>query len=84
MAELAQFTRSAATGAAIDPTVAHRLFLDLRNSMSSDDVAVVDQVEAGEDHIKRKFEDAIRDTDISPAVKAIIEDAYAIVKDGPR
>ena len=50
--------------------------------MSSDDVAIVDQVEAGEDHIKHKFEDAIRDTDVSPAVKAIIEDAYVTVKAG--
>jgi uncharacterized protein (TIGR02284 family) len=61
---------------------AHRLFLNLRNSMSSDDVAIVDQVEAGEDHIKHKFEDAIRDTKVSPAVKAVIEDAYATVKEG--
>lgn len=61
---------------------AHRLFLNLRNSMSTNDVAIVDQVEAGEDHIKHKFEDAIRDTEVSPAVKAIIEDAYVIVKDG--
>ena len=61
---------------------AHRLFLNLRNSMSSDDVAIVDQVESGEDHIKHKFEDAIRDNEVSPAVKAIIEDAYVVVKDG--
>jgi uncharacterized protein (TIGR02284 family) len=61
---------------------AHRMFLNLRNSISSDDVTVVDQVEAGEDHIKHKFEDAIRDNEISPAVKAIIEQAYVVVKDG--
>lgn len=61
---------------------AHRLFLNLRNAMSSDEVAIVDQVEAGEDHIKHKFEDAIRDTGVSPAVKAIIEDAYVTVKAG--
>jgi uncharacterized protein (TIGR02284 family) len=61
---------------------AHRMFLNLRNSMSSDDVAIVDQVEDGEDHIKHKFEDAIRDNEISPAVKAIIERAYTVVKDG--
>jgi uncharacterized protein (TIGR02284 family) len=61
---------------------AHRLFLNLRNSMSSDDTTVVDQVEAGEDHIKHKFEDAQRDNDVSPAVKATIDEAYVIVKDG--
>lgn len=61
---------------------AHRMFLNLRNSMSSDDVAIVDQVEAGEDHIKHKFEDAIRDSEISPAVKSVIERAYTVVKEG--
>jgi uncharacterized protein (TIGR02284 family) len=61
---------------------AHRLFLNLRNSMSSDDVAIVDQVEAGEDHIKHKFEDAIRDNEVSPAVRSVIEQAYEVVKEG--
>jgi uncharacterized protein (TIGR02284 family) len=61
---------------------AHRMFLDLRNSMSNDEIAIVDQVEAGEDHIKHKFEDAQRDREISPATMADINEAYAIVKDG--
>jgi uncharacterized protein (TIGR02284 family) len=61
---------------------AHRMFLNLRHSMSSDDVTIVDQVEAGEDHIKHKFEDAIVDKDVSPPVKAVIEQAYEVVKDG--
>lgn len=58
------------------------MFLNLRNSMSSDDVAIVDQVEAGEDHIKHKFEDAIRNNEVSTAVKSVIERAYAAVKEG--
>ena len=61
---------------------AHRLFLNLRNSMSSDDTTIVDQVEAGEDHIKHKFEDAQRDREISPATMADINEAYVIVKAG--
>ena len=61
---------------------AHRMFLNLRNSMSSDDVTIVDQVEAGEDHIKHKFEDAQRDNDVSPATRADIDDAYVVVKAG--
>jgi uncharacterized protein (TIGR02284 family) len=61
---------------------AHRLFLNLRNSMSSDDTTVVDQVEAGEDHIKHKFEDAQRDREISAATMADIDEAYVIVKAG--
>ncbi|WBO21517.1 PA2169 family four-helix-bundle protein [Sphingomonas abietis] len=61
---------------------AHRLFLNLRNSMSSDDTTIVDQVEAGEDHIKHKFEDAQRDKELSPATRADIDRAYLIVKAG--
>jgi uncharacterized protein (TIGR02284 family) len=61
---------------------AHRMFLNLRNSMSSDDTTIVDQVEAGEDHIKHKFEDAQRDNELSPAAKADIDEAYLIVKAG--
>jgi uncharacterized protein (TIGR02284 family) len=61
---------------------AHRMFLNLRNSMSSDDTTIVDQVEAGEDHIKHKFEDAQRDQDVSPATRADIDEAYVVVKAG--
>jgi uncharacterized protein (TIGR02284 family) len=61
---------------------AHRMFLNLRNSMSSDDITIVDQVEAGEDHIKHKFEDAQLDREVSPATKADIDEAYVIVKAG--
>jgi uncharacterized protein (TIGR02284 family) len=61
---------------------AHRMFLNLRNSMSSDDTTIVDQVEAGEDHIKHKFEDAQRDKGISAATMADIDEAYVTVKAG--
>lgn len=61
---------------------AHRMFLNLRNSISSDDTTVVDQVEAGEDHIKHKFEDAQKDNEVGPAVRATIDEAYMIVKAG--
>lgn len=62
---------------------AHRVFLNLKSMVTGqDEKAIIDEVEAGEDHIKAKFEDAIRDTEISPAVRAIIEEAYVSVKEG--
>ncbi len=61
---------------------AHRMFLNLRNSISSGDIAVVDQVEAGEDHIKHKFEDVLRDREVSPATMSVITEAYEVVKAG--
>lgn len=61
---------------------AHRVFTNLRNRVAGGDKAVIDEVEAGEDHIKHKFEDAMQDREVSPAVASMIETAYATVKDG--
>ena len=61
---------------------AHRVFTGLRSSMSHGDKAVVDEVERGEDHIKAKFEDALKDTDLSPATMTAIETAYGSVRAG--
>jgi uncharacterized protein (TIGR02284 family) len=51
---------------------AHRLFVNLRHALGGGEVAVVDEVERGEDHIKAKFDDAMKDSDISPATRAVI------------
>ena len=62
---------------------AHRMFVNLRASVTSQDSkAVVDEVERGEDHIKAKFEDAMKDTDVSPATMSLITDVYTSVRSG--
>lgn len=61
---------------------AHRMFVNLRNSLQSGDTAVVDEVERGEDHIKAKFEDALKDDDLSPPTRSVIMQAYVSVKTG--
>jgi uncharacterized protein (TIGR02284 family) len=61
---------------------AHRLFVNLRKTLSSGDVAVVDEVERGEDHIKHKYEDALKDPDVSLPTRQVIEQAFASVKVG--
>jgi len=62
---------------------AHRMFVNLRTSLTSNDnKAVVDEVERGEDHIKAKFEDAMKDKDVSPDTKAVISDVYVSVRNG--
>jgi uncharacterized protein (TIGR02284 family) len=61
---------------------AHRMFLNLRHAVSSDDKTIIDEVESGEDHIKDKFEDALADNELSPPTRAVIADAYDIIKDG--
>jgi uncharacterized protein (TIGR02284 family) len=62
---------------------AHRMFVNLRTTVTSNDnKAVVDEVERGEDHIKAKFEDAMKDKDVSPDTKAVITDVYTSVRNG--
>jgi uncharacterized protein (TIGR02284 family) len=61
---------------------AHRLFVNLRQTLGGGEVAVVDEVERGEDHIKHKFEDAVRDSDVTSATRAVIAQAAAIVERG--
>jgi uncharacterized protein (TIGR02284 family) len=62
---------------------AHRMFVNLRTSLTSNDnKAVVDEVERGEDHIKAKFEDAMKDKDVSQDTKAVISDVYVSVRNG--
>ena len=62
---------------------AHRVFLNLKSVVTGhDDKAIINEVEAGEDHIKAKYEDALRDRDLSPAVQSLIASAYDSVKSG--
>lgn len=62
---------------------AHRMFVELRAKMSSkDDTAIVDEVERGEDHIKHKYEDALKDNEVSAGTRSAINEAYVSVKTG--
>ncbi len=62
---------------------AHRVFLDLKSAITGrDDKAIVNEVERGEDHIKAKFEDALKDNDLSAATRSAIESAWGSVKSG--
>ncbi|TBR39779.1 MULTISPECIES: PA2169 family four-helix-bundle protein [Dyella] len=61
---------------------AHRMFTNLRASMTKGDTAVVDEVERGEDHIKARFEKAINDNDLSTVTRSAIEQAYGPIRSG--
>ena len=47
-----------------------------------DDVAIIKEVERGEDYLKEKFETALRNADLSPQARAAVEDAWTSVKSG--
>lgn len=63
---------------------AHRAFLGLRDALTGDrdDRAVVAEVERGEDHIKSKFESALKDDDLDPAVRQLVQTAFTSVREG--
>lgn len=62
---------------------AHRVFLDLKSIVTGkDDKAIVNEVERGEDHIKAKFEDALKDVDLSPGTRDAINQAWSSVRAG--
>ncbi len=62
---------------------AHRVFLKLRDAVTgNDDDAVVAEVERGEDHLKAKYDDALRDDDIDSEVRTMIQTAYDSVRKG--
>ena len=62
---------------------AHRTFMDLKQAITGkDDKAIIQEVERGEDHIKAKFEDAMKDGDLEPATRKAITTAFASVREG--
>ena len=62
---------------------AHRKFVELRAKMSTkDDKAIVTEVERGEDHIKARFEDALKDTKVTDGTRSLVNDAFIQVKAG--
>jgi len=62
---------------------AHRAFLDLKATVATrDDQAVIAEVERGEDHIKAKFEEALRDDKLAPESRSVIESAFQSVRSG--
>ena len=62
---------------------AQRIFMDLKPAfVVKNDKAIIDEVERGKDHIKAKFEIALNDTDLQPATRDIIRDAFTSVMAG--
>ena len=61
---------------------AHRVFLNIRDSLSKGDKGVVEEVERGEDYLKEKFEDALDDDDLSVSVRPLVNRAYESVIQG--
>lgn len=62
----------------------HRRWIDLRTTITSGngDQAVIEEVERGEDYLKGKYEEALKDTELSTATIEVIRTAYQSVRAG--
>jgi uncharacterized protein (TIGR02284 family) len=60
----------------------HRTFLSVKTALGGSDEGVVKEVEAGEDHIKAKYEKAMTDQELSAPVRDLIGRAYKSVREG--
>lgn len=61
---------------------AHRRFLDLKHALKHDEEAIVSEVENGEDFIKEKYEEALKDDRLSATAREVVQSAYTSVKTG--
>src|SRR5579859_7529730 len=57
----------------------HRTFMDLKSPITGDE-GIVKSVEAGEDHIKKEYEQALGDHELSSPVRDLVQRAYVSVK----
>ena len=61
----------------------HRGFMNLKDAVTGkDEKAVINEVERGEDYLKNKYETALKDDELSPDCRQVIERAYASVRKG--
>lgn len=60
----------------------HRVFVDLKKIVGNDNKRVIEEVERGEDHIKNKYEEALKDSDLTTETRALIQRCFASVKAG--
>lgn len=61
----------------------HRTWVDVKNAMTGkDEEAVIKEVERGEDYIKEKFSEALRDRDLSPETRGVLEKCMESIRKG--
>jgi uncharacterized protein (TIGR02284 family) len=62
---------------------AHRAFMNVKQTlMGHNDRAIIEEVERGEDYIKEKYQEALRDDELSAEARTVIEQAFTSVRQG--
>lgn len=62
----------------------HRLWVDITDLFESGDEAAAERVEEGEDYLKEKFKAALKDDDLEPGERAVVEQCFAEIQEGER
>ncbi|MXP41345.1 PA2169 family four-helix-bundle protein [Altererythrobacter soli] len=61
----------------------HRTWLNIKEAVTGqDEGAIVNEVERGEDYIKDKYEVALRDGDLSPETRGVLEKCMESIRKG--
>ena len=62
---------------------AHRAFINLKEAVTgTDDQAIINEIERGEDYLKGKFEAALKNVDLAPEARSAVDQAWTSVKTG--
>jgi uncharacterized protein (TIGR02284 family) len=62
---------------------AHRAFLSLRDKVTgADDEAVIAEVDHGESYLNEKWETALKDGELSPETRTLVQQCYDSVREG--
>ena len=61
---------------------AHRMFMNLKAAVTGSDKGIVNSVEAGEDHIKKQYDEALADQALSMPALDLVRRMYVSIKAG--
>jgi uncharacterized protein (TIGR02284 family) len=62
----------------------HRLWADITDLFENGDEAAAERVEEGEDYLKEKFEEALKDDDLEVGERAVVQQCMAEITEGER
>lgn len=62
----------------------HQMWLGIADMFESGDEAAAERVEEGEDYLKSKFESALKDDDLDPQERAVVQQCFDEICQGER
>lgn len=62
----------------------HQMWLGITDAFEDGDEAAAERIEEGEDYLKGKFEAALRDENLDPGEREVLDQCYAEICEGER